>query len=237
MSVVSEIKCARCDRKYSGVRSRCPYCGARRIGRGKYSGEDDNTKGKMLLSILIMAVLVVAVGVLVYTSPAREGGTGPAVAGTNGNGPGLDEGGTLIVGGNENDNDDDDDDDDNGTNGGDYVPNGDVETRPPELERVEIRRYREGRTPVALQAGPDGIPDATMSVGERLDLVLVAHPAGVDLSELEIEWTSNNTAAFGVTPVSGEPGRATLRATGRAARSTMTVTVDGHEFTMIVRVN
>jgi len=70
MSIVNEIKCARCDRKYSGVRSRCPYCGARRIGRGKYSEDSDNARGKMLISVLIMAVFTVAAGVLLFTSEA-----------------------------------------------------------------------------------------------------------------------------------------------------------------------
>jgi len=69
MSIINEIKCARCDRKYSGVRSRCPYCGARRIGRGKYTEDSDNAKGKMLISILIMAVFTVAAGILLFTTP------------------------------------------------------------------------------------------------------------------------------------------------------------------------
>ena len=69
MAIVNEIKCARCDRKYSGVRSRCPYCGARRIGRGKYSEESDNAKGKMIISVLIMAVFAVAAGILLFSTP------------------------------------------------------------------------------------------------------------------------------------------------------------------------
>jgi len=69
MAIINEIKCARCDRKYSGVRSRCPYCGARRIGRGKYSEDSDNAKGKMLISVLIMAVFLVASGILLFTTP------------------------------------------------------------------------------------------------------------------------------------------------------------------------
>ena len=73
MSIVSEIKCARCDRKYSGVRSRCPYCGARRIGRGKYSEDSDNSKGKMLISVLVLGVCVIAAGFLLFTTPVDAG--------------------------------------------------------------------------------------------------------------------------------------------------------------------
>jgi len=78
MALVNEIKCARCDRKYSGVRSRCPYCGARRIGRGKYSEDSDNAKGKMLISILIMAVFTVAAGILLFTTPVDADAQNPA---------------------------------------------------------------------------------------------------------------------------------------------------------------
>ena len=74
MAIINEIKCARCDRKYSGVRSRCPYCGARRIGRGKYSEDSDNAKGKMLLSVLIMAVFVVGISILLFTTPTADAG-------------------------------------------------------------------------------------------------------------------------------------------------------------------
>ena len=73
MAIVNEIKCARCDRKYSGVRSRCPYCGARRIGRGKYSEESDNAKGKMIISVLIIAVFAVAAGILLFSTPSEAG--------------------------------------------------------------------------------------------------------------------------------------------------------------------
>jgi len=72
MAIVNEIKCARCDRKYSGVRSRCPYCGARRIGRGKYSDDSDNAKGKMLISVLIMAVFTVGAAVLLFSTPTAD---------------------------------------------------------------------------------------------------------------------------------------------------------------------
>ena len=75
MALVNDIKCARCDRKYSGVRSRCPYCGARRIGRGKYTEDSDNAKGKMLISILILSVFTVAAGVMLFTTPVED--TGP----------------------------------------------------------------------------------------------------------------------------------------------------------------
>ena len=69
MALVNDVKCARCDRKYSAVRSRCPQCRARRISRGKYSEGSDNARGKMMISVLIMAVFTVAAGILLFTTP------------------------------------------------------------------------------------------------------------------------------------------------------------------------
>jgi len=80
MAVINEIKCARCDRKYSGVRSRCPYCGARRIGRGKYSEDSENAKGKMLIGVLILAVFLVGASILLFTTPADDDGDNDTIA-------------------------------------------------------------------------------------------------------------------------------------------------------------
>ena len=72
MSVISEIKCNKCDRMYSGVRSKCPYCGTRRISKGKYAEDGDNSTGKILIAILIMTVFVVATGVLLFTTEVDD---------------------------------------------------------------------------------------------------------------------------------------------------------------------
>jgi len=69
MALINEIKCARCDRKYSGLRSRCPYCGTRRAGYGKHS-DGNKDKIKMIICILIMAVLTTGAGVLLLSTPA-----------------------------------------------------------------------------------------------------------------------------------------------------------------------
>lgn len=73
MALIEDVKCPRCDRKYSGVRSRCPYCGARRIGFGRYSKDSDNAKGKMLISVLILSVLTVAAGIMLFSTDAEVG--------------------------------------------------------------------------------------------------------------------------------------------------------------------
>ena len=68
MGIISEVKCGRCDRRFSGLRSRCPYCGARRGKRGKQSYESENSKAKMIVGAVLMLVLIVAVAALLITS-------------------------------------------------------------------------------------------------------------------------------------------------------------------------
>lgn len=72
MGIISEVKCGRCDRRYSGLRSRCPYCGARRNQRGKRSSDGDNNVWKFVIGLLLLLILIVAVIVLVVTSLADK---------------------------------------------------------------------------------------------------------------------------------------------------------------------
>ena len=68
MGLFSEVKCGRCDRRYSGLRARCPYCGARRGKRGKHAHDDDNSKGRLIIGLILVIVLIAAVVVVVATS-------------------------------------------------------------------------------------------------------------------------------------------------------------------------
>jgi DNA-directed RNA polymerase subunit RPC12/RpoP len=80
MSVISEVKCGRCDRKYSGFRSRCPYCGARRSKRGKHADEAENSRAKLLIGIVLLVVLIGATMVLIFTSLPKPGEQDPDAA-------------------------------------------------------------------------------------------------------------------------------------------------------------
>jgi hypothetical protein len=72
MALSSEVKCGKCDKRYSAFRARCPYCGARRGHDGKYATGTDNSKGKTIIALLFMLVLVVAVVVLLVTSTSDK---------------------------------------------------------------------------------------------------------------------------------------------------------------------
>jgi len=213
MSLVSEIKCARCDRKYSGVRSRCPYCGARRIGRGKYTEDADNTKGKMLISILIMGCLVVAAGVLLFTTDmdAAEAAPPPTI---------LESDSTLP------------DPEDITTRPGTHEmttrpePEPEPEPEPdptPEVRSIDVRSQH-GRLPA----------DASINVGETLNLTVRIEPVGV---EAEVTWESSNVASFEVVPTNPEGTEARLTGVARSgAENRLIVTVGGVESRHIIRV-
>ena len=211
MAIMSEIKCARCDRKYSGVRSRCPYCGARRIGRGKYSDSGDNIKGKMLICVLILAVITVAVGALLLTTPMPAGdiiSPGPSTeTPTSGVPSEIDN--TSIPG--------------PGTPPP-ATPPTPIPTPEPvvEIESLTITYDGRRREDITLR----GI-NATVPLGVRIE------PMGVEFDD-DIEWISSNTNVFDVVPTSGGT-RVTVRGTG-VGQGILTVKVGEVEAECIIRV-
>ena len=220
MSLVSEIKCVKCDRMYSGLRSKCPYCSTRRIDFGKYSESGDNPKGKILIAILIMSVFVVATGVLLFTAEVEEV-------------PDEDE---YISNGYA-------EEDDNGFEDG-FISLPTVEPVLPEVDDYEDPYYDDGfqeelvaRTVSVrfrnnpLIQGPEG-REFTTSVGESIPLSVRVEPLGV---EDEIIWSSSDRAIFEVTPTNPEHTEATVRAVGRGT-GRLTVTVGDVTETVIVRV-
>ena len=202
MSIVNEIKCARCDRKYSGVRSRCPYCGARRIGRGKYTEDSDNAKGKMLISILIMAVFAVGMGILLISNPVE------ADAGNTGNDPVIDV---------EEDEDEDDD------------PFLQLITEDPIIEDPIEEPMIEIHITSLVIFSPNGPSverdkNFTMWVGDRDEpLNFRVEPPGAE-SGMDIKWSSDSEDVAEITPVPGTNGGASVKAIGRGtARLTLTI--------------
>ncbi len=67
MGLIPQTKCSRCDRTYSGLRSRCPYCGAHRGRRGKRVSDGNNATWKLIIGILLIVVLITAVVVILVT--------------------------------------------------------------------------------------------------------------------------------------------------------------------------
>jgi len=215
MSIISEIKCARCDRKYSGIRSRCPYCGARRIGRGKYSEDADNSRGKMLIGVLIMAVLVVAAGILLFTTappPAPDNSASamspPATEPTlseieNSTMPGINS-----------------------------VPP-ETESPSPTIESPSTPPPLQVRS-VAIVYGPKNVvkTDVTEKIGVKLPLKALIEPIG---TTDEITWTSSNEKVFTVTKTTTDGTQINMVGVG-VGTATLTVSVGGVEAKCVMRI-
>ena len=213
MAIVNEIKCARCDRKYSGVRSRCPYCGARRIGRGKYSEDSDNAKGKMLISVLILSVLVVAVGVLLFTTPTDADDVGteddPSIT--------TPEDEIDVVQGIHPE--------------PTPIPTPTPEPTPVAPMNIQSITFTWNNGNTVLN------PDVSLSRGDTLGIQFRVEPPGINLADFSIEWASSNEEAVAIVPtVMGDDGLlrgATLTGIG-AGTATISVTLTnpaGEEFT------
>lgn len=97
MSVIPHVTCRRCGREYSGLRSRCPYCGTRRVkstdrvpmgtaseNAGTPASERAavNTRWQMIFGLILLAAVVIAVIVLITVSisGSRKPDTGSTVA-------------------------------------------------------------------------------------------------------------------------------------------------------------
>lgn len=211
MAIVNEIKCARCDRKYSGVRSRCPYCGARRIGRGKYSDDSSNAKGKMLISVIIMAVFAIGAAVLLFSSVETD--YPPA------------NNGEASLGSPEDDVDVIQGVHPEPTPTPTPVPTPEI-APPLEIESITITFDGNRRD------------DITMSIGEVVPLRVRVEPPGAE-DGIEIIWSSSNRDVFDVVVVPGLsfPGQGVnITAIGRGV-ATLTVAIGDDYATCIIRVN
>ena len=82
MSFIPRITCRRCGRQYSGIHSRCPYCGTRRVqasartpapAPGGEGGADTaaasaNTRWQLIFGVILLAAVILAVIVLVSSN-------------------------------------------------------------------------------------------------------------------------------------------------------------------------
>lgn len=70
MGFIPDVKCGRCDRRYSVLRGRCPYCGTYKRRRSRKAAESDNATWKTVVGAALM--LVLAIGVITLVADARK---------------------------------------------------------------------------------------------------------------------------------------------------------------------
>lgn len=68
MALFKEVKCGRCDRRYSALRSKCPHCGARKNRDGKDASAGKGSAVQVATYAIVLLAVIAAVIVLVCTS-------------------------------------------------------------------------------------------------------------------------------------------------------------------------
>jgi len=91
MALFKDVKCGRCDKHYSSIHSKCPYCGAKKNRDGK-TVKINNTGWQVIVGLVVLILIIVAVVVLLAMSlkdrePEPGGATAkPAVSASPSNG-------------------------------------------------------------------------------------------------------------------------------------------------------
>ncbi len=215
MGFLPQVKCSRCDRQYSGLRARCPYCGARRSSKGKRAADADNSTWKLVIGILLMVALIAAVVVLLVNAHNEKKANTDGQDGAN---PDTSQsGGVSSV---------------DGTNPGDSTqPGTDEPTQPdpvidePDPPIVIDPPTINAESIMITYAGREKT-DFTMKVSEEVQLKVKTVPAEITNTPV---WESSNTSVFQVL----QSGLVIGVGKGTA---TLTVTVDGVSAKCIVRV-
>jgi len=208
MAIINEIKCARCDRKYSGVRSRCPYCGARRTGHGKNTEGSDGDNIKMLVSILIIAIFTIGAGYLFLTAD-----TGPG----NANVPDPSEIGSP--------------EEDVVTEPG-YIQPPPSEAPAPTEEPTPTPPPVVTSATIRYGTSPRN-EEFTVKVGETVEINVIWRPESV--SDPVIQWTSSDEEKFQVVPIQLDQMKVNVTGIG-VGSGTLTVYVDDVEKSITVHV-
>ena len=68
MALFHDVKCGRCDKHYSSIHSKCPYCGAKKNRDGKTGSGANNTRWQVIVGLVVLILIIVAVVVLLAMS-------------------------------------------------------------------------------------------------------------------------------------------------------------------------
>ncbi|MDR0861731.1 MAG: hypothetical protein LBN30_03015 [Oscillospiraceae bacterium] len=219
MGLFPKVKCSRCDKLISKFSVRCPYCNATRGKGGKHSAESDNLRGKMVVGLSLIGIVVIAVVILLIASIKSDqqnnpGGSPPPSAAPSSVLP--DDGSTVGV----------------TPSPGDETPppSEEPEPSPSDLPTATITGV-DIKTPFSTVATLAKPGDFSEKLGKSLDMSVKVTPA--DSTEVPV-WTSSDDKVFSVVPKGTDGLKATLTITGTGS-ATLTVTVGDKTTTCIVR--
>lgn len=213
MALFKEVKCERCDRRYSSIHAKCPHCGARKNKDGK-----DASAGGSKLPIIIYAIVLIAVvaAVVILVCSAIRGKNGelsgakntPPVHSSNGGVSSVD--GTNPTPSQTPDN--------TGAGGGETTATPTPEATPTPTPTPEV----------TVNSITLSITDFTLfRAGEQWTIVATLSPAG---SEAEVKWISEDPSVATV----DENGTVTAV---KGGTTTVSATAGGKIAECIVRVS
>ena len=212
MALIKEVKCERCDRRYSAIRAKCPHCGARKNKDGK-----DASEGGSKLPIIIYAIVLIAVvaAVVILVCSAIRGKNGELSGAKNTPPVHSSDSGVSSVDGTEPS--PSQKPDDGGVGGGDAA----VTTPEPTTEPTPVPETNVNSITLS-------ITDFTLfKAGEQWTIVATISPAG---SEAEVKWISEDPSVATV----DENGTVTAV---KGGTTTVSATAGGVIAECIVRVS
>ena len=68
MALFKEVKCGRCDRRYSALRNKCPHCGAYKNRDGKNPSAGTNTRWQVIVGAIVLLAIIAAAIILITVS-------------------------------------------------------------------------------------------------------------------------------------------------------------------------
>ena len=239
MGLIPQTKCSRCDRSYSGLRSRCPYCGARRSSKGKRATDTDNATWKLIIGIVLIVVLIAAVIVILVTSLSGDANT-PADNDNKGQGFSHGDGANNMEGkdptgeNNGEGNGEGEDGSDPGNSGENNGDDDDNNTQDPPEDNTPTTPVSPLAQSITVKTQYGGAAtDHTLKVAEecRFDATILP----TDCTSVPV-WTSSDERVASVVPKDATGMSATVTAISRGS-ATITVTVDGLSTSFVIRCN
>jgi len=208
-NLIPKVKCGRCDRSYSGLKLRCPYCGAGRSRGGKRSSDADDANARMMMKVLLVLVLAIAVVSMAVLDLSVDppGETDP------GGGPGMTQGGQNGQEG--------------GENGEDPQPTPQP-TPEPTPTPVEV-------TSVIIRWGAQrgDANDMSLRVGDVVELWSEVWPSDADD---RVRWTVDTPTAANITVNPDDVRRVTVEARTAGQNTIIRATAGDESAEVIVRV-
>lgn len=209
MAIVKDNKCPRCDKHFSRLKRKCPYCGAKAGKQFTRTTKSDNATGRMIIALLLIFVLVGAtVAVVVSSVNDRMKAEQPKTLSYD-----DDEGVTSVK----------------GTKGDKKVPDTPVTAEISQPEPVNTIPLEEVTEIEKLEIICFGSPtdDFTTDVGYSFTLTYRTTPK---VNDPYVIWKSSDENIFTIDDTGN------FYAVGRGT-ATLTLTVNGVSTESIVRVN